>query len=95
MGHRGIKMAMRDAHLAPDHLQAAVDALEVRLTKAQGKQGGVASQKYPSTHTGGYNPKSFDLTWYKGYVFINTGAYIRSYCFYLRCNFSQLGAFNL
>ena len=33
-------MAMRDAHLAPDHLQAAVDALEVRLTKAQGKQGG-------------------------------------------------------
>jgi len=40
MGHRDIKMAMRDAHLAPDHLQAAVDALEVRLTKAQGKQGG-------------------------------------------------------
>ena len=32
-------MTMRYAHLAPDHLQAAVDALEVRLTRTQGKQG--------------------------------------------------------
>ena len=30
MGHRDIKMTMRYAHLAPEHLQAAVDILEVR-----------------------------------------------------------------
>ena len=45
MGHRDIKMTMRYAHLAPDHLQAAVDALEVRLTKTQGKQGGFGVAK--------------------------------------------------
>jgi site-specific recombinase XerD len=39
MGHRDIKMTMRYAHLAPDHLQAAVDALEVRLDPTQDKQG--------------------------------------------------------
>ena len=38
-------MTMRYAHLAPDHLQAAVDALEVRLTKTQGKQGGFGVAK--------------------------------------------------
>ena len=30
MGHRDIEMTMRYAHLAPDHLQAAVDALDTR-----------------------------------------------------------------
>ena len=28
LGHRDIKMTMRYAHLAPDHLQGAVDVLE-------------------------------------------------------------------
>ena len=30
MGHRDIEMTMRYAHLGPDHLQAAVDALDTR-----------------------------------------------------------------
>jgi len=39
MGHRDIKMTMRYTHLAPDHLQAAVDALEVRMDHYEKKQG--------------------------------------------------------
>ena len=30
MGHRDIEMTMRYAYLGPDHLQAAVDALDTR-----------------------------------------------------------------
>ena len=30
MGHKDIKVTMRYAHLAPEHLQAAVDILETR-----------------------------------------------------------------
>ena len=38
MGHKDIKMTMRYAHLAPDHLQAAVDKLTDRSKSSQGKK---------------------------------------------------------
>ena len=39
MGHRDIEMTMRYAYLGPDHLQAAVDALDTRADRTQDKQG--------------------------------------------------------
>ena len=38
MGHKDIKVTMRYAHLAPEHLQAAVDVLTQR-TETQKQQG--------------------------------------------------------
>ena len=38
MGHRDLKMTMRYAHLAPDHLQAAVDKLTDRSESSEGKK---------------------------------------------------------
>jgi len=38
MGHRDIKVTMRYAHLAPDHLQAAVDVLVDRVGKGHRKR---------------------------------------------------------
>ncbi len=35
MGHRDLKMTLRYAHLAPDHLQKAVDALEMPEAKRE------------------------------------------------------------
>ena len=43
MGHKDIKMTMRYAHLAPEHLQAAVDALTV-ATVRQDAERNVAPQ---------------------------------------------------
>lgn len=38
LGHRDIKITMRYAHLAPDHLQAAVDVLTRQTAQRQGQQ---------------------------------------------------------
>ena len=39
LGHKDIKVTMRYAHLAPEHLQAAVDALEHHAETNERKQG--------------------------------------------------------
>jgi site-specific recombinase XerD len=39
MGHRDVKMTMRYAHLAPEHLQAAVEVLTQRMPQRQNRQG--------------------------------------------------------
>ena len=39
LGHKDIKVTMRYAHLAPEHLQAAVDALEHHAETNEAKQG--------------------------------------------------------
>ena len=35
MGHKDIKMTMRYAHLAPDHLQAAVDVADAEVSRGR------------------------------------------------------------